>query len=60
MPERCFKCVCSVANVNALAVATAKALSSPTTAPAVVKTYAEAIAQSGCPAVQPALARALF
>lgn len=52
--------VCSAANANALAVATAKGFSSPTLAPAWVKAYAAAIAESGCPAVQPALARELL
>lgn len=48
---------CAV-NPDALAVATAKAFSDPTLAPSLVAAYAAAIAQSGCPAVQPALASA--
>ena len=43
-------------NADALAVATAKAFSEPTLAPSLVSAYAAAIAQYGCPAVEPALA----
>ena len=43
-------------NADALAVATAKAFSDPTLAPSWASAYAAAIAQNGCPAVQPALA----
>ena len=52
--------LCSAANANALAVATAKAFSDPTLRPAWVRAYAAAIASNGCSAVQPALARALL
>ena len=52
-----FLSSCAV-NSDALAVATAKAFSDPTLTPSLVAAYAAAIAQSGCPAVQPALASA--
>ena len=47
-------------NADALAVATAKAFSEPTLAPSLVSAYAAAIAQYGCPAVEPALASTTF
>lgn len=62
VPQHCYRSECYLlscaVNSDALAVATAKAFSDPTLTPSLVAAYAAAIAQSGCPAVQPALASA--
>lgn len=62
VPRHCYRSESSLlfyaVNSDALAVATAKAFSDPTLTPSLVAAYAAAIAQSGCPAMQPALASA--